>query len=269
MSSNNPTPDQHTVSVGETLATIARKHGVTLKTLLAINPKITNPDRINVDQVIIIPAGRIIIGAMPETVPRPAPETGGTPSAALLSTAFADMDKRGKAKRLHPIFRERLALLALILEQRGMKALIADGMRTIKEQDDLFKIGRRGIPGEGIVTKARGGQSNHNYGLAVDMYPVLPDAAGKLKVFTDIPKSSSIEFKRAFDRIQRTVGEEAESLGLFWGARFSGIVDTPHVQLLSEQDMKPAECLRILNRNDGNLDAVWQEAASRVKPLPS
>jgi peptidoglycan L-alanyl-D-glutamate endopeptidase CwlK len=177
------------------------------------------------------------------------------------------MDKRGKAKRLHPVLRERLALLAVILEQRGMKALITDGLRTIKEQDELFKIGRRGIPGEGIVTKARGGQSNHNYGLAVDMYPVLPDSTGKEKVFTSVPKSSSVEFKRAFDRVQRTVGEEAEGLGLFWGARFSGIVDTPHVQLLSEQEMKPAECLRILNRNGGNLDAVWEEAARRVKPL--
>jgi peptidoglycan LD-endopeptidase CwlK len=268
MSSNNPTEGRQTISAGETLSTIARKHGVTLQALLAANTQIKDPDRIKVGQIINLPAGRIEIGAMPEPVPRPAPETGGTPAAALLSDAFAGMDKRGKAKKVHPILRERLALLALILDQRGMKALITDGLRTFKEQDDIFKIGRRGIRGESIVTKARGGQSNHNYGLAVDMYPVLPDASGREKVFTDIPKNASVEFKRAFDRIQRTLGEESEGLGLFWGARFSGIADTPHVQLLSEREMKPSECLRILNKNDGNLNAVWEEAARRAKPLP-
>ena len=267
MSSSDPTPGRHTVSAGETLTSISRKHGVTLMALLAENPDITNPDRISVGQVIKIPAGRISVGPMPEPVPRPDPNAGGTPSAALLSDAFAAMDKRGKAKKLHPILRERLALLAVILEQRGMKTLITDGMRTFDEQNELFKKGRRGIPGERIVTKARGGQSNHNYGLAVDMYPVLPDSTGKEKVFTDIPKNASIEFKRAFDRTQRTAGEEAEALGLFWGARFTGIVDTPHIQLLSESNMKPSECLRILNKNGGRLEAVWEEAARRIKPL--
>ncbi|HEV2801173.1 MAG TPA: LysM peptidoglycan-binding domain-containing protein [Pyrinomonadaceae bacterium] len=266
MSNSNPTPGKHTVSSGETLTIISRKHGVTLKALLDANPNIKDPDRISIGQVLNLPAGRVEVPPL-DPVPLPAPQAAGAATAALMSAAFAAMDKRGKAKKIHPVLRERLALLAVVLEGRGMKVLITDGMRTFAEQDELFKKGRRGIPGEDKVTFARGGQSNHNYGLAVDLYPVLPDSTGKEKVFTDIPKNSSVEFKRAFDRIQRTAGEEAEGLGLFWGARFRGIVDTPHIQLLAESNMKPAECLRIMTRNGGSLDAVWEEAARRVKPL--
>jgi hypothetical protein len=99
------------------------------------------------------------------------------------------------------------------------------------------------------------------------MYPVLPDSTGKERVFTEIPKHASVEFAHAFNRVQRAIGEQAEGLGLFWGARFSGIVDTPHIQLLAESDMKPSECLRILNAHNGDLNAVWDEATKRVKSL--
>jgi LysM domain/D-alanyl-D-alanine carboxypeptidase len=247
------------VRAGDTMILIAKRHGVTLQALLAANPQITNPDRIQVGQNITIPAGRIIVSN---------PVTSGTGTgAAEASAAFAAMDKRGKAKSLHPIFRERLAMLAEDLARGGMKALITDGLRTFEEQDKLFQIGRRGIPGERIVTKARGGESNHNYGLAVDMYPVLPDSAGREQVFTDIPDEASVEFSRAFARTQDGIGEGAEALGLFWGARFTGIVDTPHVQLLAETEMSAKQCLEIFRNNGNKLQAVWDEATRRVKPL--
>jgi peptidoglycan L-alanyl-D-glutamate endopeptidase CwlK len=170
------------------------------------------------------------------------------------------MDKRGKTKNINPVFRSRLVLLAEALAKRGMQTLITDGLRTFAEQDALFAQGRT-KPGN-IVTNARGGQSNHNYGLAVDMYPVING-----KVFTDIPKSASVEFRKLFISIQDTAGEEAERLGLFWGARFTGIVDTPHIQLLAQHDLAPAECLKIFKKNGNSLAAVWAEAEKRVKPL--
>lgn len=268
--SNNANANRHTVRAGETLTTIARQHGVTLRALLAANPQIADPDRIRVGQVINLPAGQIVIGPAPDTPPatRPVPPAVGSPSAALESEAFAAMDARGKARRVHPILRERLALLAVILAGRGMRTLITDGLRTFAEQDRLFRIGRPSPPPP-RVTNARGGQSNHNFGLAVDMYPVLPGPSGQERVFTEIPRNASVEFARAFNRTQRSAGEEAERLGLFWGARFSGIVDTPHIQLLAQRDLSPAECLRIFNRNGGDLDPVWAEASRRVRPLPS
>lgn len=269
--------NKHTVRPGDTLGKIAQRLGVTLDALLAANPQIKNPDLIKVGQSLNVPAGTVVVppaapsaGGTPVATPPPtagAVTTPPVPVAPSNSAAFAAMDKRGKSAKLHPIFVERLVMLAELLAQRGMKALITDGLRTFAEQDKLFKIGRRGIKGERIVTKARGGESNHNYGLAVDMYPVLPDASGKDKVFTEIPPKSSIEFARAFRRTQESIGEIAEELGLFWGARFSGIVDTPHIQLLAQHEMSPKECLKIFRKNSNTLQAVWDEASRRVRPL--
>ena len=267
--------DKHTVRPGDTLGKIAQRHGVTLAALLAANPLIKNPDLIKVGQNINIPPGAVV-------VPTAAPSAGGTPVSTppantganttpplpappANSAAFAAMDKRNKSPKLHPVFRERLVMLAELLAQRGMKALITDGLRTFAEQNALFAQGRT-KPGP-VVTKAKGGQSNHNYGLAVDMYPVLPDSSGKDKVFTDIPKKASVEFARAFHRTQESIGEIAEALGLFWGARFSGIVDTPHIQLLAQHEMSPAECLKIFRKNGEKLQPVWDEASRRVRPL--
>jgi peptidoglycan L-alanyl-D-glutamate endopeptidase CwlK len=277
MSSNPQTTGgaavRHKVRPGETMVAIAKRHGVTLKALQAANPQIKNINKISVGQIVNVPASLVPAPTPvpPPVTPTPAPPapvatpapTPVVPTPVIVSpdsAAFAAMDKRGKTKRLHPIFRERLILLAEALARRGMQALITDGLRTVAEQDALFAQGRT-KPGP-RVTNARGGQSNHNYGLAVDMYPVIGG-----KVFTDVAKGASVEFRRAFNAVQDAIGEEAERLGLFWGARFNGIVDTPHIQLLPEQELRPSEAFKILNKAGGDLAAVWAEATKRVKPL--
>lgn len=49
--------ETHTVAAGETLSNIAATHGVALSDVLAKNPEITNPDRIEVGQQINLPPG--------------------------------------------------------------------------------------------------------------------------------------------------------------------------------------------------------------------
>jgi peptidoglycan L-alanyl-D-glutamate endopeptidase CwlK len=240
------------------MASIARRHGVTIKALQAANRQIKDINKIRVSQLINIPSALAPMLRPPPELQPIAPIPDGTD--LIDSSAFAAMDKRGKTKKINPLFRQRLAMLAELLAQRGMQTLITDGLRTFAEQDDLFAQGRT-TPGP-IVTNARGGQSNHNYGLAVDMYPVINN-----RVFTDVPPGASVEFRRMFHAIQDVAGEEAERLGLFWGARFSGITDTPHIQLLAQNDMSPAECLRIFNANGRTLQPVWDEAERRVRPL--
>ena len=257
---------KHKVLAGETMVSIAKQHGITLKALQTANPRMKNI--VVVEQFINVPSS-----LMRERASRAARSFAPTPNArgVIDSAAFGAMDKRGKTKSLNPVFRQRLAMLAEALAQRGMQTLITDGLRTFAEQDALFEQGRS-KPGD-IVTKAHGGQSNHNFGLAVDMYPVIND-----KVFTSVPPGASVEFRQLFHAIQDAAGEEAERLGLFWGARFSGIVDTPHIQMLAENDMSPNECLKILKASGGGssttvdfiqlLTPVWEVAEKRVKPLP-
>jgi len=50
----------------------------------------------------------------------------------------------------------------------GMDVRVISGTRTYAEQDEIYAQGRTKKPGP-IVTRARGGQSNHNFGLAFDV----------------------------------------------------------------------------------------------------
>jgi len=164
-------------------------------------------------------------------------------------SSFARIDKRNKKIHLHPEFRKKMAALAERLAARGMAALITDGFRSFQEQDDLFAQGRT-KPGR-KVTNARGGQSNHNYGMAVDLYPVIGG-----HVFTE-PTTGN---RSVFEEIQQAIIDEAEGLGLFSGVHFGSLGDKPHVQLLGEQVLNPKAALEIFNANGKSFDAVWTEA---------
>lgn len=50
----------------------------------------------------------------------------------------------------------------------GVNVKIISGTRTYEEQNKLYRQGRYGNPGR-RVTKARGGRSNHNFGIAWDI----------------------------------------------------------------------------------------------------
>jgi len=74
----------------------------------------------------------------------------------------------------------------------------------------LYAKGRT-APGA-IVTKARGGESFHNYGVAFDV------------VFTKLGYNAS-------ENQWLMLGAYAEQLGLDWGGRWTGFVDKPHFEL--------------------------------------
>jgi peptidoglycan hydrolase-like protein with peptidoglycan-binding domain len=169
-------------------------------------------------------------------------------NAASLAS-LAKIDKRNKKVKLHPLFRRKLGLLAEALAARGMNALMTDGFRTFAEQDILFAKGRT-TPGP-KVTGVRGGFSNHNYGLATDMYPVVDG-----QVFTEKPAGPK---GVRFAQTQQAIIDEAEALGLFSGVHFS-FVDTPHVQSFPESRFSATKCHQIFVANGNDYDAVWREA---------
>ncbi len=150
---------------------------------------------------------------------------------------------RRRLEKVHPLLATRIQTLIETLTQHGLQVEIVQGLRTFAEQDGLFAQGRT-RPGP-IVTRARGGQSNHNYGLAVDVVPFndgQPNWNAPLGVWT-------------------TIGTEAEKLGLEWGGDWKKFVDKPHIQL---PGMSVAECLALYRRGGNKLDLVWAEATRRI-----
>jgi peptidoglycan L-alanyl-D-glutamate endopeptidase CwlK len=95
----------------------------------------------------------------------------------------------------------------------GINILVTQGLRTIKEQDELYAKGRT-TAGK-IVTNVKGGFSYHNYGLAFD--------------FAVIDTSTKINWN--IDSRWKRVGAIGESLGLEWGGNWKGFVDYSHFQL--------------------------------------
>jgi peptidoglycan L-alanyl-D-glutamate endopeptidase CwlK len=92
---------------------------------------------------------------------------------------------------------------------------IISGTRTYAEQDVLFRKGRFGNPPP-RVTNARGGQSNHNFGIAWDI--------GVFRSGAYLPESPLYN-------TAATVGLAAGIIGLEWGGNWTGFQDRPHYQL--------------------------------------
>jgi peptidoglycan L-alanyl-D-glutamate endopeptidase CwlK len=99
----------------------------------------------------------------------------------------------------------------------GFQVRILSGSRTYEEQDQLFKKGRSGNPGP-RVTNARGGQSNHNFGIAWDV--------GIFKDGKYVTGDSKAEAK-----IYKDLATFALTNDLEWGGNWTSIVDMPHYQL--------------------------------------
>jgi len=106
----------------------------------------------------------------------------------------------------------RLFLKAVL--SAGISARIISGTRTYAEQDHLYGIGRNGNPGH-VVTNARGGQSNHNFGIAWDI--------GVFENGNYLPESP------LYDQAAKTGLDALPQLE--WGGDWHSITDRPHFQL--------------------------------------
>ncbi len=97
-----------------------------------------------------------------------------------------------------------------------MTARILSGTRTYAEQNALYAQGHDGRPGK-VVTKARGGESNHNFGIAWDIG--LFDNAKYLDDSPLYAKAGPIVL--------------AATSGVEWGGNWTTIIDQPHYQLIT------------------------------------
>jgi peptidoglycan L-alanyl-D-glutamate endopeptidase CwlK len=137
------------------------------------------------------------------------PTVAGIPPGEAVEAVDARSEKNIATllPEVQPIARALVQKAAL----NGIRIKIISGLRTYAEQDELYAQGRT-KPGP-KVTNARGGYSNHNFGIAFDIgvfegQKYLPD---------------SVKYK--------AVGALGTDLGLEWGGNWKSIVDQPHFQL--------------------------------------
>jgi len=166
---------------------------------------------------------------------RAGPQTWGAIYARLVekkidglppSQAVAPVDARSEKviATLLPEVQPMARALVQKAAAAGISIRIISGLRTYAEQDALYAQGRT-APGN-VVTNARGGYSNHNFGIAFDIGVFEGN-----RYLGDSPK-------------YKAVGVLGMDLGLEWGGSWKTIVDQPHYQLrpswaadLSERQM--------------------------------
>lgn len=96
---------------------------------------------------------------------------------------------------------------------------IISGTRTYEEQNALFRKGRFGNPGP-RVTNARGGQSNHNFGIAWDI-GIFQNGA----YLGDSP---------LYDQMAQIILNTPDLANrLIWGGNWHSFQDRPHYQLVT------------------------------------
>jgi peptidoglycan L-alanyl-D-glutamate endopeptidase CwlK len=153
---------------------------------------------------------------------RAGPETWGAIYAAIVKKPVAGEPAAPPISRVDDRSESNIATLlpevqpmARALVQKaalsGVQIKIINGTRTYAQQDALYAKGRT-APGP-RVTNARGGYSNHNFGIAFD----IGVFAGS-KYLSESPK-------------YKAVGVLGMDLGLEWGGNWTSIVDQPHFQL--------------------------------------
>lgn len=134
--------------------------------------------------------------------------------SAEIAAAFGKFDARSEKNigSLQPKAQQVARGFLKKVRDAGIDARIISGTRTYAEQDALYSQGRFGNPGP-IVTKAEGGESNHNFGIAWDIG--IFDGGAYLRKSPLYDKAAEVGL----------------SADLEWGGNWIEFQDKPHYQL--------------------------------------
>jgi peptidoglycan L-alanyl-D-glutamate endopeptidase CwlK len=149
-----------------------------------------------------------------------------------------DANSEARLTAVHPELASRIRQLDEMLATQQIFIRVTQALRTWGEQDALYAQGRT-TPGA-TVTKAKGGYSWHNFGLAVDVAPFdgsIPDWSLNHPAWARIV----------------AVGQ---SLGLVDGISWH---DEPHLQLTGSFPATPDDEVREIF-TDGGIQSVWAAA---------
>ena len=131
---------------------------------------------------------------------------------AYLKEKTWDIHSDRRINTLHPLVRAKAKEFIIRAERElGIKLRVVSALRTWAEQDKLYAQGRTS-PGN-IVTKAKGGQSLHNFGLAIDV--------------VEIKNGKAIWNNPNWNR----VADLGKEIGFKWGGDWKSFKDKPHFEI--------------------------------------
>lgn len=172
-----------------------------------------------------------------------------------MSDVDSDLDS------LREPFRKHAYRLVETLAAEGLPFRVFETERTFLRSHRLFLQGRT-LRADGsvvitdsskIVTKARAGESPHNWGLALDCVLVPKDhawwaddgpAKGAWDTGYDGGKLVRPHVKLAWERYGRAV----RAMGLTWGGDFVSFKDFPHAELVGWRTLRPATWKEVVAR---------------------
>lgn len=126
---------------------------------------------------------------------------------ARTARAIATLDPKAQGR-----FREFMRHAKATAAAMGCDYVLISGHRTWEEQDRLFEQRPR-------VTKAAGGYSNHNFGIAAD--------AGVFRGGDYLDQSEP----GTAEKVHRACAMHAAGLGLEWGGEWKKFPDFPHYEV--------------------------------------
>ncbi len=122
---------------------------------------------------------------------------------------------------LHPTVEANKNRLIERAAKKNIDVVITEEVRSFKEQNRLYEQGR--TRKGNIVTYAKGGESYHNYGLAIDF--ALENDTGKIiwNIQYDGNGNNQSDWYE--------VAAIAKELGFEWGGDWNNFKDYPHLQM--------------------------------------
>lgn len=109
-------------------------------------------------------------------------------------------------KALHPFFRDKIVELIRVCKAKGIELAVVETYRTHAKQNEYKVMGKK-------YTSSGAGRSKHQYGLAVDVVPIVDSVA----VWDNTA-------------LWKKIGVAGEKLGLRWGGRWRKPYDPGHFE---------------------------------------
>lgn len=124
-------------------------------------------------------------------------------------------------EEINPTVQERANQLIQETAKKGITIVITDDFRSVEEQNQLYQQGR--TSNGKIVTNAKGGESYHNFGLAIDFAIETPTS----EIIWDMDYDGNRNGASDWMEVVKT----AKTLGFEWGGDWEGFKDYPHLQM--------------------------------------